>query len=194
MRPEDITTHHDTDPQQDPWVHGPPPAEPVEVVAHDSEWPLTYRRVASDLRRLLGDQVLDLDHVGSTAVPGLDAKPVIDVVLTVADAADEASYVPALAATGWDLTVREPWFHEHRCLRLDRPRVNLHVFGPDSPETIRMVMFRDWLIQHPDDLALYAATKRSAAGRTEPVMDYNARKEPVVRAIYDRAFRAVGLA
>ena len=141
--------------------------------------------------------MLALEHVGSTSVPGLAAKPVIDVDLTVADPADEPAWLPALEAAGFTLVVREPWWHEHRALTGEDPRCNVHVFGPDSPETIRHRLFRNWLIEHPEDLRLYRDAKLSAASAAnaagEHVMDYNARKEPVIRAIYDRAFRAAGL-
>ncbi|MGY2063390.1 GrpB family protein, partial [Nocardia gipuzkoensis] len=111
----------------------------------------------------------------------------------VADPTDEGRYVPALATLGYVLTVREPSFHEHRCLRLDRPRVNLHVFGPDSPESIRHRMFRDWLREHAEDRARYERAKRAAVPGGGGVMDYNARKQDVIREIYDRLFRAAGM-
>lgn len=190
--PEDITRHHDVDPTENPWVHGAPRKETIEVVDYDPGWPATYDLLRDRIEGALGEVVLGIEHVGSTSVPGLAAKPVIDIDLTVADPADEGSYVPALEAIGYDLTVREPSWHQHRCLRLDEPRANLHVFAPDCPETIRMLMFRDWLRTHPDDRELYERAKRSALGG-DLVPAYNRRKEPVVREIYDRIFRAAGL-
>ncbi|GAB3546177.1 GrpB-like predicted nucleotidyltransferase (UPF0157 family) [Actinopolyspora lacussalsi] len=124
---------------------------------------------------------------------GLAAKDLVDINLTVADPRDERAYVPALAELGHVRTARQPSFHEHRCLRLSNPRVNLHVFGPDCPETVRQRMFRDWLRQHPEDRARYEAAKRAAIPGGGHVMDYNVRKERVVREIYDRIFRAAGL-
>jgi len=137
--PEDITRHHEPAAGADPWVNGPPKAEPIEVVAYDPAWPATFTRVAALVRASLGDAALAVEHVGSTSVHGLAAKPVIDVDLTVSDPADEAAYVPALERAGFELLIREPWWHEHRCLRLSNPR------------------------------------------------------EPVIRAIYERMFRAQGL-
>ena len=197
--PEEITRNHDgvPPPGESPWVAGVPPSEGVEVVAPDPSWPEAYAGLAGRIREALGDSVLELDHVGSTAVPGLHAKPVIDIDLTVANSADEPAWLPALEAIGFELTVREPWWHEHRCLRSTGPRANLHVFSPGCPEPIRHRLFRDWLREHPEDLTLYrdaklgAATEANAAG--EHVMEYNARKQPVVRAIYNRALRAAGL-
>jgi len=153
--------------------------------------------VAATAERALGDRVLEIHHVGSTSVPGLPAKPVIDMDLVVADPTDEASYVPDLVAAGFHHTIREPWWHEHRLLKFRSPFTHLHVFGPDCPEVVRHTMFRDWLLSHDDDRELYVATKRAAAVATTRAggtgMNYNRVKEPVVRAIYGRMFRAHGL-
>jgi GrpB-like predicted nucleotidyltransferase (UPF0157 family) len=136
--------------------------------------------------------------VGSTSVPGLPAKPIIDIDLLVADPGREQDYVPALEAAGFTLVIREPWWYGHRALRADEPpRSNLHVFGFDSPEPVRHRIFRDWLRGNPDDRDRYAGIKRQAASeanaRGEHVMEYNARKEQVIREIYQRAFAAAGL-
>jgi GrpB-like predicted nucleotidyltransferase (UPF0157 family) len=135
--------------------------------------------------------------VGSTAVPGLAAKPVIDIDLTVADPGREQDYVPALETAGFTLVIREPWWYGHRALRADDPACNLHVFGYDSPELVRHRIFRDWLRGNPGERDRYAAAKRQAAGeanaRAEHVMQYNARKQRVIREIYHRAFTATGL-
>jgi GrpB-like predicted nucleotidyltransferase (UPF0157 family) len=190
---EEITEHHGNDPDENPWVVGPPPPETVRIVPYDPVWPRRYRELAAAIRGALGDAALDIEHVGSTAVEGLAAKDVIDIDHTVADPREEDRYVPALARLGYVLINREPSWHEHRCLRLTEPRVNLHVFGPDCPETIRHRMFRDWLRTHPDDRDRYEQAKRAAIPGGGHVMDYNARKEPVVREIYDRLFRAEGM-
>ena len=190
---DEITRHHESDPAEDPWVNGPPPPETVTIVPYDPAWPRRYESLAAQLSAALGDTVVAIEHVGSTSVEGLAAKDVIDINLTVADPRDEDSYVRPLAPLGYVLTVREPSFHEHRCLRHTDPRVNLHVHGPDSPELIRMRMFRDWLRDHPDDRQRYEDAKRSAVPGGGNVMDYNARKQDVVRDIYDRLFRAAGM-
>ncbi len=190
---DEITRHRDPDPSRNPWVHGPPAAEVVDIVAYVPEWPARYRTLAADVAGALGAAVLDIEHVGSTAVEGLAAKDVIDIDLTIADPREEDSYVPALETLGYVLTVREPSFHEHRVLRLASPRANLHVFGPECPESIRLRMFRDWLRTHPEDRALYEDAKRAAVSGGGHVMDYNDRKQDVVRDIYDRLFRAAGM-
>jgi GrpB-like predicted nucleotidyltransferase (UPF0157 family) len=197
--PEEITRHHEASAPEgeSAFLPGKGPRTHVEVVEPDPSWPADFERVAERIRDALGDRALVVEHVGSTAVPHLPAKPVIDIDLTVADSADEDAWLPRLESVGFELVIREPWWHEHRCLTLASPRCNLHVFSPDCPETIRHVLFRDWLRAHPDDLAAYRNAKLAAVSAAtaagEHVMDYNARKQPVIRAIYDRAFRAAGL-
>lgn len=134
---EEITRHSDADPTENPWVNGPPAAETVVIAPYNPDWPRRYQTLVAAIRTALGDTALDLEHVGSTSVEGLAAKDVIDIDLTVADPRDENSYLPPLEELGYCLTIREPSFHEHRCLRLATPRANLHVFGPACPEAVR---------------------------------------------------------
>ena len=191
---EEITRHHDDDPDEDAWVNGPPPAQPVELVPYDPDWPRRFDEFAARIRDALGDEALTVEHVGSTSVPGLAAKDIVDIDLTVVDPREESSYVPQLEEAGWVLTIREPSWHEHRCLtRREGARSNLHVFGPDCPEVIRHRMFRDWLSVHADDRELYEAAKRAAIPGGGDVMDYNGRKQDAIRDIYGRVFRAAGL-
>jgi GrpB-like predicted nucleotidyltransferase (UPF0157 family) len=184
-------------PGADPWVPGTAPAIGIEVTGPDPDWPRQYRVLAGRIREALGWRVLQLEHVGSTSVPGLPAKPVIDIDLTVADPGREQDYIPALETAGFRLTIREPWWYGHRALRAEEPRCNLHVLGFDSPEPVRHRIFRDWLRGNPGERDRYAAAKRQAASEAnaggEHVMQYNARKQQVIREIYHRAFVAAGL-
>jgi GrpB-like predicted nucleotidyltransferase (UPF0157 family) len=192
--PEEITRHGDADPGEVVWVGDPPPVVPIAVVEADPSWPAQFAALAARIRRSLGERVLELDHIGSTSVPDLPAKPIIDIDLTVADASDEPAYVPALVREGFVLEAREPSWHGHRLLVAASPPANLHVWNPDSPEAIRHRMFRDWLVDHPEDRRRYAAAKRAAADACstarQDMMAYNLRKQPVVREILDRIFRA----
>jgi GrpB-like predicted nucleotidyltransferase (UPF0157 family) len=184
-------------PGADPWVPGAAPAVGIEVTNPDPAWPRQYDQLASRIRQVLGWRVLQLEHVGSTSVQGLAAKPVIDIDLTVADPGREQDYVPALELIGFRLTIREPWWYGHRALVTDEPRCNLHVFGFESPEPVKHRIFRDWLRGNPGDRDRYATAKRQAASEAnaagEHVMQYNARKQQVIREIYHRAFVAAGL-
>lgn len=195
----EIVTFHDTPPPcgKSAWVAGTTPRPGVSIVAPDPAWSQWYAELESRVRMGLGWRVLNLEHVGSTSVPGLAAKPVIDLDLTVADPDDEAAYIPALESAGFELCIREPWWYGHRVLRATEPPCNIHVFGYDSPEPIKHRIFREWLRGNPADLVLYAQTKRQAAevadAGGEDVMQYNARKERTIREIYNRAFVAAGL-
>jgi GrpB-like predicted nucleotidyltransferase (UPF0157 family) len=185
-------------PGANPWVvAGAGPMFGIDVTDPDPAWPRQYDSLASRVREALGWRVLQLEHVGSTAVPGLAAKPIIDIDLTVADPGRERRYVPALEMIGFRLMIREPWWHGHRMLQADEPPCNLHVFGFDSPELVKHRIFRDWLRGNLDERDRYAAAKRLAAQEAnaagEHVMQYNSRKQQVIRDIYRRAFAAAGL-
>jgi GrpB-like predicted nucleotidyltransferase (UPF0157 family) len=144
---------------------------------------------ARTIRQALAGQKIAIEHVGSTAVPGLAAKPIIDIDLIVADSAAEATYVPHLERTGFRLVLREPFWHQHRMLTRTDPAVNLHVFSPNAPEHIRHLIFRDWLRTHPSDRVLYETAKRTIAAKTVAApADYNLAKNPIIDEIYGRAF------
>jgi len=171
-------------------VIGEPPqmSGPIEIRDYDPAWPEQYAREAARIRRALGDQVVRLEHAGSTSVPGLPAKPIIDVVLEVPDSADEPTYVPALEAVGYVLRIREPDWFEHRVFKGADIDVNLHTFSAGCPETDRMLAFRDWLRVNAADRDHYAATKRELARRTWTyVQQYADAKSDVVAEIMARA-------
>lgn len=129
--PEDITRHHDapSSDERSPWVEGyaPPPLE-FEVEEYDAAWPARFEELAVGIRGALGDRILSLGHVGSTSVPGLPAKPVIDMDLVVADPSDEAAYIPALTELGYRHVVREPWWHADALVDADALRLRLRPF------------------------------------------------------------------
>jgi GrpB-like predicted nucleotidyltransferase (UPF0157 family) len=166
---------------------------PVELVDYGPAWPQHFAREAKRVRAALGDRVHLLEHVGSTSVPGLTAKPWIDMVLVVADPADEPAYVPALEAAGYVLRIREPDWYEHRMFRRLDPGVHLHVFSPDCPEVERMLLFRDWLRSNEPDRRHYERTKRELARREWAyVQNYADAKAAVVEEIIARARRGDG--
>jgi GrpB-like predicted nucleotidyltransferase (UPF0157 family) len=170
---------------------GKPPPRTITVVAYDEEWPDRYGEVERAVRAALGERVLGLQHIGSTSVPGLAAKPVIDADLTVADSADEAAYVPELEDAGFSLRIREPDWEEHRLLTYQAPETNLHVFSPGSPELARHRLFRDWLRTHEADRTAYAELKTELGTRGfRDGMDYNNHKGALVYDIYERIFAA----
>lgn len=161
---------------------------PITLVDYDPAWPALFERERRRIVATLGETAVRVEHTGSTSVPGLAAKPIIDITLIVPDSGDEATYVPRLEAAGYVLRIREPHWHEHRVFKGPDTDVNLHVFSVGSPELDRMVGFRDWLRTHDDDRTLYERTKRTLAARTwRHVQNYADAKTEVVEEIIARA-------
>lgn len=159
----------------------------VTLVEHDPSWTSHFATRAAELRHVLGRRARLIEHVGSTAVPGLAAKPVLDILVGIEDPADEPAYLPALEALGYELTVREP---QHRCLRIsDREEpVNLHCYPPGHDEVRKMLAFRDRLRADPADRIRYERVKRELAQREWRDMNYYAEaKSPAVAAVLRNA-------
>ncbi|TQV92004.1 hypothetical protein V2A60_004313 [Cordyceps javanica] len=191
------------------WVSQRKVPHTIDVVDADPSWPATFEELAAGIRAALagggsgsggggggGEDtvVVGVHHVGSTSVPGLASKPVIDVDLVVADPADEASFVPALEAAGYHFLFRQPPWYEHRMLaRYEPVFVNLHVYGPGALEleSLRHRRLRDWLRRCPEDRDLYARAKREASRRArangEGVGPYTEYKGDAIREIMERA-------
>jgi GrpB-like predicted nucleotidyltransferase (UPF0157 family) len=169
---------------------GPPEVldRPITLAEYDSAWPVLYEREAARIRAALADRALLIEHVGSTSVPGLAAKPRIDVLLAVADSSDEASYVPALEDAGYVLHIREPGWHEHRAFTGLETDLNLHVFSEGCVEIEHMLRFRDHLRRNETDRLLYERTKRELAQRTWKYgQHYADAKTTIVEEILARA-------
>jgi GrpB-like predicted nucleotidyltransferase (UPF0157 family) len=163
---------------------------PIPFVEYDPGWPALFVREEARIRSILGDRVVRLEHTGSTSVPGLAAKPIIDVTMTVPDVTDEPAFVPDLEAAGYILRIREsePDWYDHRVFKGPDTNVNLHVFSAGCIELERMVGFREWLRTHDDDRELYEATKRDLIERDWTyVQNYADAKGDVVEAIAARA-------
>jgi GrpB-like predicted nucleotidyltransferase (UPF0157 family) len=161
---------------------------PIHLADYDPEWPMLYERQATRVREILGDRVRLLEHVGSTSVPGLPAKPIIDMLLAVADSADEPAYVPSMEGGGYVVRIREPDWHEHRVFKGPDTDINLHTFTEGSSEIARMLAFRDRLRTHDDERERYLETKRELAARHWVyVQDYADAKGEVVEGIIARA-------
>ncbi|MGY1721328.1 GrpB family protein [Blastococcus sp. SYSU DS0552] len=171
-------------------VGGPEPA--VIVLQEDHRaWAARFRQVRDEVLAVLGDRVVDVLHIGSTAVPGLAAKPVVDVLVTVPDVADDDAYVPALRAAGFALRVVEPG---HRMLRTPARDVHLHVRATGDPAVTDHLLFRDRLLRSAADRQLYERTKRDLATRRWADMNHYAEaKSAVVREILCRARQSASL-
>jgi GrpB-like predicted nucleotidyltransferase (UPF0157 family) len=163
----------------------------IDLIDYDKKWPRLFEREAERIRGALSVKALRIEHVGSTSVPGLAAKPIIDIDLEVADSSDEDTYVPELEAAGYVLRIREPDWFEHRLLKGPDTNVNLHTFSEGCEEVDRMLAFRDWLRTHEDDRELYLNTKRELATREwKYVQNYADAKSAVVQQILARALSA----
>jgi GrpB-like predicted nucleotidyltransferase (UPF0157 family) len=160
----------------------------IELAEYDPMWPQLFAREKERIQAALGDRILVIEHVGSTSVPGLAAKPRIDVLLVVASSVDEPAYVPPLEAAGYVLRIREPEWHEHRVFKGPDTDVNLHVFSSGSPEIERMLLFRDRLRSNISDRQLYEQTKRALAQKHwKYTQNYADAKTKVVEEILARA-------
>jgi GrpB-like predicted nucleotidyltransferase (UPF0157 family) len=169
-----------------------PLAAPIALIEYDPQWPDRFQDEVKRICSALGERALRVEHVGSTSVPGLAAKPIIDMLVVVADSAEETEYVPALEAAGYHLRIREPAWHEHRMFRGAGRDVNLHVFSIGCPEIDRMVIFRDRLRTNEGDRDLYFQTKRSLAQKVwRHTQDYADAKTAVIEGILSRARRTM---
>ena len=168
-----------------------PLSSPIRLVDYDSSWPCRFQVEARRIRTALGESALRIEHVGSTAVVDLPAKPIIDIVLVVADSANEAAYAAVLEGAGYRLHIRERGWHEHRLFKGPENSVNLHVFTSGCPEIERMLEFRDWLRASREDRELYARSKRALAEQVwKYTQNYADAKSSVVGEIMLRARQA----
>ncbi len=160
----------------------------ITLLEYDSRWPKLFDREAKRIRSELGDRALQVEHVGSTSVPELCAKPIIDILLVVTDSGDESSFVPSLEKAGYTLRIREPEWFEHRMFKGPDTDINLHVFSKGASQVDRMLRFRDWLRTNNSDRDKYARVKRNLAKREwRHVQHYADAKDSIVQEIMDRA-------
>jgi GrpB-like predicted nucleotidyltransferase (UPF0157 family) len=160
----------------------------IQIMVYDPLWPEVFRRETDRIVILLGCQALQIEHIGSTSVQGLAAKPIIDILLVVADSSDEPVYVPILERSGYSLRIREPNWYEHRMFKGPAADINLHVFSSGCPEINRILNFRDWLRSNAADRELYERTKRDLAEKEwSDVEGYADAKTTVIEEILARA-------
>jgi GrpB-like predicted nucleotidyltransferase (UPF0157 family) len=157
----------------------------VVICDYDRGWPARFAETHAHVRTALGGAALRIEHIGSTAVPGLAAKPIVDVIVTVADPDDDAAFRPALEAQGYQLRVREPG---HRMFRTAARDVHVHVWADSDPEVERYLRFRDRLRASSEDRAAYERLKRELATQDWPDMNHYAdAKGALIGEILDRA-------
>lgn len=165
------------------------PGKKLHLSEYDSAWPKVFEKEATKIRAVLPGNY-QLEHAGSTSVPGLVAKPIIDMILLVADSRNEASYTPYLELLGYTLRIREPRWFEHRMFKKEIPSVNLHVFSQGCPEAERMLRFRDYLRSHPEAKKRYGDAKRELVKRDwDYIQQYADAKTDVIKEILAEADR-----
>jgi GrpB-like predicted nucleotidyltransferase (UPF0157 family) len=163
----------------------------IVIADYDPAWAERFDREEAKIRAALGEAALSVEHIGSTSVPGLAAKLIVDVLLVVEDSSDEASYLSALEGAGYVLRVREPDFDEHRMFRTPEKDVHVHVYSSDSPEINRYLLLRERLREDEGDRELYSRTKRDLASRDWPSMQHYAEaKTEVIEGTIARARRS----
>ena len=156
----------------------------IQIVDYDAGWPKKFEVHARVIAEALRRTALRLEHIGSTSVPGLAAKPIIDILVVVQNSADESSYLSRLEAAGYILRVREPDWNEHRMFRTYEKDVHVHVYSVDCVEIQRVLTFRDRLRINLDDRRRYEQTKRELAAREWSDMDaYAEAKTEVIESI-----------
>jgi GrpB-like predicted nucleotidyltransferase (UPF0157 family) len=166
---------------------------PIKLVDYDTAWPELFARDAKQIAAALGVRALRIEHVGSTSVPGLAAKSCIDILLVVADSAEEEAYAAALESAGYVLHIREPAWYEHRMFENRNGNVHVHVLSQGCPEIERMVLFRNRLRTNRADRELYERTKRELAAREwRYVQNYADAKGTVVEQIIAQARAETG--
>ena len=156
----------------------------VELCGYDAGWAEAFEEIRRRIQDSLGESARLIEHVGSTSIPGICAKPIIDVVLVVADSADESGYVRRLEENGFRFHLREPEWHEHRLFKLEVPPANVHVFSEGCVEVDRMLLFRNHLRADISARARYESAKQLLAQREwEKIQDYADGKSEIVETL-----------
>jgi GrpB-like predicted nucleotidyltransferase (UPF0157 family) len=157
----------------------------IVIVDYDDQWPARFENQRERVRSALGAEALRVEHIGSTAVPGLAAKPIIDMLVTVRDPDAESTFAAALTSAGYHQRVREPG---HRMFRTPERDVHVHIWSDSDPDVRRQLAFRDRLRRSADDRRAYERLKRELATRDWPDMNaYADAKGALIEEILDRA-------
>ena len=160
------------------------------IAPYDPAWPGLFEEESARIEAALGDQVTRVEHVGSTAVPGLGAKPVVDIQVSVRSMVPRTAYTDALVKLGYRWAL-DPWTDEHEFFSRDvngGRAFHVHVCGQGSEWEQRHVSFRDWLRDHPQDATAYERLKRDLAERhPRDPYTYTDEKSAFIREIEARA-------
>ena len=183
-----MATADDFDAHLDAVLIGGREEREIEIVAYSADWPLRFEAERQRVQGALGETARRIKHIGSAAVPGLAAKAIVDIMVTVEDPDDESAYVPHLERAGYVLRVREPG---HRMLRTPALDVHVHVWRADGEDERRQLVFRDRLRSNESDRAEYERTKLELAGHWRDMNHYARAKGTVIERILARADKHV---
>lgn len=160
----------------------------IVLKPYDENWPVLFEREKQRISTILEDKALMIEHIGSTSVPGLIAKPIIDILLVVEDAGKEEDYVVDLVSHGYILRIKEPDFENHHMFLGPDTDIHLHVFSQGSKEIEKYLLLRNYLRAHQEARELYANTKKTLAKKKwKYVQNYADAKSDVVQQIMDAA-------
>lgn len=153
----------------------------IRVVDYDPTWSQYFKAHQEIIANALGDNALRIEHIGSTSVPDLAAKPIIDILIVVKNSAGESTYLSQLETAGYVLRVREPDWNEHRMMRTPEKDVHIHIYSVGCGEIERNLTFRDRLRTNAEDRRRYEETKRTLSKNDWPDMNAyaNAKKEVI---------------
>ena len=162
----------------------------IQLNPYDEKWPALFEREKERILKILKDKALMIEHIGSTSVSGLMAKPIIDILLVVEDAGKEEDYMDDLCRHGYILRVMEPDFENHHMFKGPDTDIHLHVFSKGSKEIEKYLLFRNYLRLHDDARELYENTKKELAKKTwKYVQNYADAKSEVVQKILSDAIQ-----
>ncbi len=162
----------------------------IVLKPYDKQWPILFEREKQRISNILKDKALMIEHIGSTSVEGLMAKPIIDILLVVEDASREEDYLDALVSHGYVLRIKEPEFENHHMFKGPDTDINLHVFSQGSKEIDKYLIFRNYLRKNKKARQLYEDTKKQLAKKTwKYVQNYADAKSEVVQHIMDEAIK-----
>ena len=157
----------------------------LKVVDYDERWPVVFAEHHERLIEALQGRPAEIEHIGSTSVPGLAAKPIVDIVVVVDDITAEENYLPQMLEAGYVLRVREPG---HRLVRTPELDVHVHIYGKGDPAVTNYLLLRDRLRADAGDRELYARTKLELIAQGFDDMNaYSDAKSEVIAGILKRA-------
>lgn len=152
----------------------------ISIVDYREDWPRRFMAERRRIQEALGTAARGIEHIGSTAVPGLGAKPIVDVMVTVEDPDDESTYVPQLEGAGYVLRVRE---QGHRMFRIPARDVHVHFWAVGGEDERRHLLFRDHLRSSEEDRLDYEAVKRGLSERCSDMNHYARAEGEVIEQI-----------